>query len=130
MTYTAEERKFWTDVYRALLTGSGQLMSSQSYLGDCEMYCDDALVAYRQRFGNCSETPNSSPVKPDFAGAPEPITDDVLRSLGFERLDYGPWRISGDAQCAVMFVCANSARVTTDLTDARKLRAIMEILRA
>lgn len=120
MTYTAEERKFWAEAFLQLHMVPVDKRAAR--------FADEALRVYRERFSSVPESPDSSTAPPDFSGAPEPITDDVLRSLGFEQPDYGPWRICGHAQCAIMFVCANSARVTTDLTDARKLRAIMEIL--
>lgn len=180
MTYTADERKFWADAFLALRSASGDAWSET-----CAVIADKDLKAYRERFGNCSETPASSPGEtddataafrtalsnaqlprcdaatgyfmqgdeafsvrvrratcvgtseasdsppPDFSGEPEPITDDVLRSLGMvdERGD-DYWE-SRDFGTKVSLVWNEPyARLCVDVDDARKLWAIMEIILA
>lgn len=82
---------------------------------------------------DADEAASSTPMQaPDFSGAAEPITDDVLRSLGFSQGEYGPWKIPGDwlGTAACQNEEDNSLRLSADIVDARKLRAIVEILRA
>lgn len=132
--YSPEERKFWADAFLSLLSGSDQLLGEQSWLGDCAANADEALEVYREQFGIRPDEadgnyPDSSPPRRDFFGEPEPITPDVLQSLKLprgNRIGNGPFTIG----VAVSVPRSNIFSEIGLIADARKLRAIMEILQA
>lgn len=133
--HSRDERIFWADAFCAMMYGDPELRSVNA-----AAFADEALDAYRERFGirpgeadgNCSESPNSSTAKLDFSGEPEPITEDVLRSLGMrEDKHRGDWLDpSRGGPRTLLYKYEGVYRFCVDLTDARKLRAIMEIIRA
>lgn len=75
---------------------------------------------------DADEAASPAPSQPDFSGEPEPITEDVMQQLGM-RLYARVWRTPGGWN---HHFDLRNRYIYAEITDARKLRAIMEIVRS
>lgn len=128
--FSPEERAAW-DGYMAAAMCAPEYISNDK----CVEWATEMLYCRRELFGirpdeaanNCSGDPSSSPPRPDFAGEPEPITNSVLRDC------YLNYATSSNEPDSVMISITNPRNMATKsllITDARKLRAILEIVRS